>query len=894
MPSVGEVISVALSNRADAPAAIDAILGHRRDVARRLLSSTDTEPVLAQSLGEVAGISGWAFPWDPIAEDYHLQHAILDRWTAPAPPLNVLMAAMAFAPAHHFPIPPSLSLAPAWLRPVYVRFLLGRPPIFLHPGEADRYAAHCTLAMATMRAAIFDEQLPDSAEIAKLASSSDSAMMYFNAQSLRGYFRDKAQCLEWLMLRQGYALGHTFSLAANDAPKVGILHRSLAPGTETYYLLAHLEGRDKKAAAVTVYLLDAAPSPLAEVIRPWVSEIVALPADVPAAVARIRQDSLDFCLLTNNVTYARTPETEIAAHRLARVQVASGGSPVTTGLSSSDLFMSSEMNDPHPNAQDDYEEGLVRLPGTVAYFGFAHDHEPRTIACSRADLGVVDGQVAFFSAANYYKITPELLTCWAEILARTPDSILVLMPFNPNWGASYPEALFHRRLGRALESFGVAPSRVRVVGKVPTRADLHAVMSLADIYLDSFPFPGSCSLIDPLLIGLPVVARDGDRLRTVVAASMLRMEGLDRAICASANAYIERAVRLARDPTFRAAEADAVRNAATPSLYIMRTEPYAEKFAAFCTDVAAISALHLQALRGESAAALRDRVVGQAKVALALPSPAFRRFVDTDLVIQLLVPYLQTLVGADGRGGRVLDVGACVGSHSLPFLRAGFRVDMFEPDPECAGTLAALGKQFPELAVHQAQAVVWEAVDEVRFNKRSPGLSGLGESVFGQTREQITVSATTFDRYLADQPGEVDVIKIDAEGSDFDILAAINLAAVAPKVIMVEFSIEFPQQSQATLEGAIATMQAQGYDAVVFEYRKGQGFGVSNWEIELVDVALDASRIGGVGDGLGNVLFYRRDDTIFLACLASLLEVSGPARTRPVFQALTAQGHRSP
>jgi FkbM family methyltransferase len=886
MPSIGEVIAVALSNRADAPAAIDVVAGHRRGIARRLLASTEAEPALAQRVGDVAGIAAWAFPWDPIAEDYDLQRAILDRWTPAAPPLNVLMAAMAFAPAHHFPIPASLSLVPSWLRPVYVRYLLGRPPIFLHAGEADRYAAHCTRAMAMLRTAIFDEQLPDSAEIAALASGSDSAMTYFNAQSLREYFRDKAQCLEWSMLRQGYALAHTFPLAANVTPRVGILHRSLAPGTETYYLLAHLEGRDLSACAVTIYLLDATPTVLAEVVRPWVSEIVPLPPDVPTAVARIRQDRLDLCLLTNNVTYARTPETEIAAHRLARVQVASGGSPVSTGLSSCDLFMSSEMNDPDPNAQDDYEEGLVRLPGTVAYFGFAHDREPQTIKCSRTDLGVPDGHVVFFSAANYYKIIPELLTCWAEILARTPDSSLVLMPFNPNWGAAYPEALFHRRLGRALESFGVAPSRVRVVGKVPTRADLHAVMSLADIYLDSFPFPGSCSLIDPLLVGLPVVARDGDKLRTVVAASMLRMEGLDGAICASANDYVDRAVRLSRDPAFRAAEADAVRKAATPSLHILRTEPYAEKFGTFCVDVAAILALRLQTLHGESAEALRDQLVRQAEVALATPSPPFRRFVDTELVIQLLVPYLETLTGTGEGGGRVLDIGACVGSHSLPFLRAGFRADMFEPDPDCAAPLAAILRQFPNLAAHEASAVVWDAAEQVSFNKRAVGLSGLGDSAPGLAAQQITVSATTLERYLKDRPGAVDVIKIDAEGADFDILASIDLAKVAPKVVMVEFSTEFPGQSQATIDSAIKAMHRQGYGAVVLECRKGNGFGVSNWEYDLVDVALDASRVGQRGDGFGNILFHRADDTTFLTLLVVLLEASVPARSRPVHLAL--------
>jgi hypothetical protein len=129
----------------------------------------------------------------------------------------------------------------------------------------------------------------------------------------------------------------------------------------------------------------------------------------------------------------------------------------------------------------------------------------------------------------------------------------------------------------------------------------------------------------------------------------------------------------------------------------------------------------------------------------------------------------------------------------------------------------------------------------------------------------------------------VDLIKIDAEGSDLDILRALDISAASPKAIMVEFGIDFPGQSATTVAGAIAEMEKQGYGACVFEYRRLEGFGVSNWEHELVDVAFDAKRLAKRGDGFGNVVFHRRDDTTFLTCLAQLLEGYGPAPTRPAF-----------
>jgi FkbM family methyltransferase len=259
-----------------------------------------------------------------------------------------------------------------------------------------------------------------------------------------------------------------------------------------------------------------------------------------------------------------------------------------------------------------------------------------------------------------------------------------------------------------------------------------------------------------------------------------------------------------------------------------------------------------------------------------------------ELARQLLAPWLQTLAAEGLAAGRVLDVGACAGTVSAPFLAAGFRVEMFEPDPACAGGLSELVTRHPSLAVHWPTAVVAEPATDVAFNKRSMGLSGLGDSPHGEGTV-IRVPATTLAEHLRNHPGGVDLIKIAAEGSDFEILRGLDLAASGPKAIMVEFAVDFPGQSATTIAGEVAGMERHGYGACVFEYRRLEGLGASNWEHELVDVALDAKKLGTRGDGFGNIVFYRREDTIFLTCLAQLLEGYGPAPTRPAFVGLGAR-----
>ncbi|HXQ10024.1 MAG TPA: FkbM family methyltransferase [Caulobacteraceae bacterium] len=885
MATVEEALKLARSQGPKARAAIDALATQRRVVAEELLQAPDAEEALTARLNEVSPLALSGFPWDPAAEDYALAQAVAAAWPVP----RALMAAMALAPAHHWPSPPRLAQVPEWLRTVYAGHLVTQPPLFLHHGEADRYAAHGVKAMAALSAAIFEDRLPDAPALAAAVRGANASMMYFNELRLRPYFRDRAHILEWLLLKQGRQLGWTFPRRTGDGGKIGILSRSLEPGTETFFLLAHLEGRERRHPVV-LYLLDAKPTSLSAAFAPWIDDIVQLPSDPGAAVARIRQDELDVCLINNNITWAFPPETQISLHRLARVQITTGGSPVTTGVSSADLFISSERNDPAPDAADDYEEQIVRIPGGGGYFAFRHDREPQTITISRAELGAAEGALVFFSSANYYKITPEILTAWAEILARAPTAILVLMPYNPNWGDDYAVALFVRRLQRTLVRHGVG-DRVRIVERVPARADLHAIMALADVYLDSHPLPGACSLVDPMLVGLPIVARDGRKFRTALAAAMLETEGLESLVCADATAYVERAVRLFEDPAFREAEAARVRAAAQSGLKCLDGAGYAASVMGLCAD--AIDALTLDAKRmlGMDAEALRKLALTAAGEALVDPPPALRRLLDLDIVTQLLVPYVRTLAAAGGAHGRTLDVGACVGALSTPFLEAGFAVDMFDADPGCAAPLKAVEQRFPGRARLHALAVVHAPAASVTFNKRERGLSGLGESPLGGAGEPITVRAITLDAFLAGRPG-VDVIKIDAEGSDLDLVLSIDVGASAPKVVMLEYGVEFPRQSPQAIGAAIRTMGERGYAAVVFEYCKLPGFAVANWDYELVGVAFDAYDLGKRGDGFGSILFYREDDRTFLAVLAQMFSLYRPARRRPI-AALAAPADRA-
>ena len=115
--------------------------------------------------------------------------------------------------------------------------------------------------------------------LAQAAAGMDCTTIYFNEQPIRRFYTDRATIIEWWLRQNNYDLEHSFSLQRKGPAKIGFLHRSLTPGTETFYLLAHLSEVLKSGAEVIIYLNGSADSPLSTLFEQYATRIVCLPAD---------------------------------------------------------------------------------------------------------------------------------------------------------------------------------------------------------------------------------------------------------------------------------------------------------------------------------------------------------------------------------------------------------------------------------------------------------------------------------------------------------------------------------------------------------------------------------------------------------------------------------------
>ncbi|MCM8595381.1 tetratricopeptide repeat protein [Accumulibacter sp.] len=229
----------------------------------------------------------------------------------------------------------------------------------------------------------------------------------------------------------------------------------------------------------------------------------------------------------------------LAAHRLAPLQVAGWGHPISTGLATIDLFFSGELLEP-PDADAHYRERLIRLPGT----GCCTSSSPGSaepIPDIARTLQAYPG-VRFVIAQRAIKFDPGDDELFTRIAAAIPDAVFIVLrdPVCP-WATEVIEA----RFAAAFASCGLAPERHLLVLPWLSSGGFLSLLDLCDVYLDNPAFSGYTTAWLALHRGLPIVTLEGRYVRQRLAAGLLRRAGLGATIARNREQYVAIAARLA-------------------------------------------------------------------------------------------------------------------------------------------------------------------------------------------------------------------------------------------------------------------------------------------------------------------------------------------------------------
>ena len=493
---------------------------------------------------------------------------------------GVLLAAMLYLAPHEFPRVVEIPAVPAWLVTDYVDHMLASPPMFRYAGEAAAYRDCMARWVAHLRDVVASDPYGEGGY--RLARKfSDSARfhpLYFNSANVRDIFRARAELLEMALDANDHALDWTFApRPARTRLKLGVLAFNFSAHAETFATLPLYRDLDRDRFEVILFALRQKGNAMEEFCAQHADGFAHLPPDLAAQARALREADLDLIYLGTNVTATTHELTRLALHRLARVQVAGVCSCVTTGMRNVDCYLSGRLSEP-ADAQSHYTEKLYMIDGPAHCYDFG----PATAAVParklrREDLGIPRDAIVFASGANFYKILPELDDIWLRILASVPDSRLVLYPFNPQWNNEYPVAAFMARLAAALRRHDIDPRRLLVFNTAPSRDAIVQRLALADIYLDSFPFSGATSLLDPLLAGLPTVVMSGASFRSLVGPAILHSLGLGELVADHADAYISLALRLAANRERRKALGRQIESAMRATPRILDGRGYASR-----------------------------------------------------------------------------------------------------------------------------------------------------------------------------------------------------------------------------------------------------------------------------------------------------------------------------
>ncbi len=445
---------------------------------------------------------------------------------------------------------------PKWFVNDYMKFMIDAPSYFQEIGEANKYYRYTLDWINYLHQRIFSNS--DSKiwqDIAWfLAHKSNFIPLYFNSENLKDIYIKRAEIMELALQSRGFNLDYVFPERPVNRNKIrlGVLSSHFIPQTETFSTLPFFEHLDKTKFEIILYAKSLTGHPLEKYCQGCAERLVKLPDNLMSQVETIRADDLDILLIGTNVTAITNPITLLALHRLARIQLTSTSSCVTTGMRHIDYYISGKLTEPKEEAQKQYQEKLITLKDAAHCFNYyATEPEKPVVKPSRESWGVSDKNIVFVSGANFYKIIPELRETWAKIIAAVPNSVLVLYPFNPNWSNGYQASThFVNDMRSIFNKYGIDKKRLIVIKTLPSRSDIKECLKLCDVYLDSYPFAGVNSLIEPLEIGIPIVTKDGNSFRSLMGSALLRSLSIPDLIADREAEYINLAIKLANNSEF--------------------------------------------------------------------------------------------------------------------------------------------------------------------------------------------------------------------------------------------------------------------------------------------------------------------------------------------------------
>ncbi|MCX8079400.1 MAG: tetratricopeptide repeat protein [Geminocystis sp.] len=313
-----------------------------------------------------------------------------------------------------------------------------------------------------------------------------------------------------------------------------------ASSNRAKWLLKWIENLDKSTFDIYIYTIEEVSQDMAEKFTRVADCYYCIPEDLEKVCQRIYEDKLDI------LTYAEIgmlPQTIVmGSMRLAPIQCATIGHPLTTGLENIDYYISRELMEAE-NAQYHYSEKLILLPNIGMVL-----EKPNipNFSKSRKDFNLEEDRVVYLCSQMLFKYLPQHDYIFPAIASQVANAQFVFLETYPGL-----TEIFKKRLEKAFCDYKLNWAEYCVFLPFLPSGDYLQLNLLCDVFLDSIAWSGDNTTREAIACGLPVVTLPGEFMRSRHSYGILKQIGVTETIASSLPEYIEIAAKLGKDKQWR-------------------------------------------------------------------------------------------------------------------------------------------------------------------------------------------------------------------------------------------------------------------------------------------------------------------------------------------------------
>jgi hypothetical protein len=315
--------------------------------------------------------------------------------------------------------------------------------------------------------------------------------------------------------------------------KIGFLSGDLKMHPIYFWLYGLLKHFSKDDFSINLYITNEQ-NPLSEMFREFSDSVnyVAQLSDVDLA-KKIHQDEI--CILFDLSGHQQLGRLKTLSLKPAPIQISWMGNVGTTGIHEIDYVLA----DPffiRDGEQIYYTEKLIST-GDILPFP-ANDFSNLQINRS---LARHDGTIVLGSINNAIKINQRVLESWMTVLSLVPQAILLIS--NPMVTSEF----YKSHILSCAKDYCVSESRI-IFDPLSNKDQYLKRFNKIDIALDPFPFTGSTTTNETLMMSVPLVTLETDSWGGRMSSYILNNSGLAELVTTTREDYIEKLVDLASSP----------------------------------------------------------------------------------------------------------------------------------------------------------------------------------------------------------------------------------------------------------------------------------------------------------------------------------------------------------